>query len=48
LHFAVDKGHHEVVKLIMQCDRFTEINRKDEVRQYILFYAMGVEPYNAI
>jgi hypothetical protein len=37
LHFAAYYGNLEVVKAILGCDRFIEINAKEKVRKNILF-----------
>jgi hypothetical protein len=37
-HIAADKGHVDMVKIILQCERFTEVNAKDkEVSRKPLF-----------
>ncbi len=36
LHIAAEKGHVEIVKILLQDERFTEINAKNKVSNTVI------------
>jgi hypothetical protein len=36
LHFAASRGRVEIVKIMLQCERFTEVNAKGNVSHHLL------------
>jgi ankyrin repeat protein len=37
LHHAADRGHVEIVKMLLQCERFNEVNAYYKVRHEALY-----------
>ncbi len=37
MHIAAWYGHVDVVKMLLECERFTEVNAKDKVRNTLQY-----------